>query len=415
MQPERPKIRIKTPEERSKEARQIAQACGKKAINAIDSKNSEASLSEKFNIDPHEYPIFSQQAGNREDKDTKKIERRTLNINETLGLMVGATAATIAVMTGEKKGVPKTDHVIYLDKSARPVSWLVDDFWSSFTDAPKPETSYLAIDRRPWFERVGINLIGHEEIELPDGSKRPANGSDFWEYFEKVPEDEKKDWLARIRALYIEGGIESEDPDKIMNTPTVLDDKNLLVIDEVSRSGATLDIATGLMKRAIPELASVNGHVFWNDIFTKNGTDTQMGATPVWYPQDASDWRGRGVKDIDERWYERRYQENPSNKALAEYYGAFVLGVPLRNKEEEPGQLSWKLRAEITKMRNDYEDGRILPDIPFIDEEVGDIADKMMTRLEGMGVKFIQNDQAFDVPNSYASLKKQRNKKPRQF
>lgn len=378
-------------------------------------EGSQKPLSERFNIDPDEYPIFSQQAGNRENEDTGVMENRTLNINETLGLMVGQTAKAIAVITGEKKGIPRADHVIYLDKSARPVSWLVDEFWPDFTDALKPETTYLAIDRRPWFERVGISLVGHEEIKEPNGDMRPANGRDFWEHFEKIPEDQKKDWLARIRGLYIKDGITSEDPDEIMNTPTILDNKNLLIVDEVSRSGATLDIATGLMKRAIPELGSVNGYVFWDDNFSVTDAGIQMGSTPVWYPQDPTDWRGRGVRDIDPSWYENRYQENHSNRALAERYGAFVLGIPLTDKKEEPGELSWKLRAEMIKMHDDYEDGRILPSLPLVDNNIGDVADRVMERLEDMGVKFLPSDQALKSPDSYLSLMKQRNKKPRQF
>ena len=89
-----------------------------------------------FTVDPKNYPIFSRQAGNREDFD-KKIKSRTLSINETLGLMAGRTAETVAMLSGDVPGVPKADHVIYLDKSARPVSWLVNEFWEDFTNEEK--------------------------------------------------------------------------------------------------------------------------------------------------------------------------------------------------------------------------------------------------------------------------------------
>lgn len=369
----------------------------------------DASEKPAFNVDPEDFPIFSQQAGLREDEYTGKMENRTLNINETLGLMVGQTAKTIAAIQGEKNGIPKIDHVIYLDKSARPVSWLVDDFWDDFADTPAPEKSYLAIDRRPWFDMVGIELVGHEEIRDPDGTLRPAKGSDFWKAYENVPEEKKKEWSARIRALYIEGGIDSEDPDVIMSTPTVLDGKNLLIIDEVSRSGSTIEIAVGLLKRAIPELASVNGHVFWNDGFSIRDGETQMGNAPVWYPKDPSDWRGRGVRDIDPSWYEAKYRSNPSKMARAERYGAFVLGVPLVNREEEPGELSWKLREEMRKMHQAYEAGKILPNLPASAETV---LDKMIEKLESFGVEFVPASEAAKNPNSYSALAKKRDQKP---
>ena len=56
---------------------------------------------------------------------------------------------------------------------------------------------------------------------------------------------------------------EEFDPEVIMNTPTGLEGKNITIIDEVSRSGSTLEIAKLLVSQAIPEAASVNGCTFW--------------------------------------------------------------------------------------------------------------------------------------------------------
>jgi len=70
--------------------------------------------------------------------------------------------------------------------------------------------------------------------------------------------------LAAIRSLFIEGGIENEDPDEIMRTPTILDGKRLLIVDEVSRTGATLSIAEFLFRAAIPEASHVEGTYFWH-------------------------------------------------------------------------------------------------------------------------------------------------------
>lgn len=362
----------------------------------------EVPLEERFDVSPKEYPIFSKQSGNRLDLNTGKYTNRTLNINETLGEMVSATAATIAMITGEKSGVPM-DHVIYLDKSARPVSWLVDDFWNDFTDKQEPGKSFLAIDRRIWLTRMGFELEGNEYIKDENGDSHVASPRDISE--ELFKKTISKEMLARIRALYIPGGIETEDPDKIFNTPTILDNKNILIIDEVSRSGSTLHIAKLLLKGAIPN-ANVNGHVFWYDQGQKTDSgETQMGSTPVWYPKDKNDWRGRGVKDINQAFYEQLYKDNPTPDNRARNYGSIVLGEPLVHPEDEPGQLSWHLREEIHKMHEDYEKGRILPTVPNLRLCPG----KLISTMRRWGVEFTPENK----PNAYTNLIAIRNKPPK--
>ncbi len=379
------------------------------SLNAT--KNGEQTLADRFKVDPNNYQIFSRQAGYRTDKITGKLESQTLSINETLGLMVGRTAELISKLTG-KDGHTAADHVIYLDKSARPVSWLVDEFWDDFTNARKPESTYLAIDRVYWLKAVGIDIDSHQYFINASGEKQLARGSDFWKEFDALPKERQQEYLARIRALYIEGGIANENVAEIMNTPTVLDKKNLVIVDEVSRSGTTQEIAVGLLKRAIPELNSVRGVVFWQDQFkitdAKKG-EIQMGNAPVWYPHDLNDWRGRGVKDINPAFYENQYKKNPNNKTRAEKFGSIVLGEPLLDRNDEPGQPSWKLREEIERMRDDYDSGHILPTLfNGINE---DIADVMIDRLEGLGVEFVPPEQAKGNQNALSNLLAERDKR----
>ena len=372
----------------------------------------------RFRVDKKDYSIFSQQEGCIVDEATGKESIGVLNIDETLGLMVGRTADLIATITGESMSdIPKIDNVIYLDKSARPVSWLVNEFWDDFTDEKRPETDYLAIDRRMWFRKVGIMLEGNEEMRDPDGTLRVAKADDFIEYFERMPEKTQKDWLARIRCLFIEGGIEDEDPSKILSTPTLLNNKNLLIVDEVSRSGSTLGIAKFLMKQAVPELASVNGYVFWHDRGKQVDGETQMGQAPVWYRHGGdNDWVGRGVKDIDPGYYRTKYIEQPDGNARAQNYGSFVLGVPMtdEDKEKEPGQASKKLETEIKRMRADYDKGYILPNLPT-NAPLSDAMERIMNKLEGLGVVFGANGAASKSPNNYLKLMKIRDsyEKPR--
>lgn len=63
--------------------------------------------------------------------------------------------------------------------------------------------------------------------------------------------------LAELRALYIDGGIDVEDVEWVMGQPTLLDGKRVLIVDEVSRTGATLNIATHLFKLAFPNAKEI--------------------------------------------------------------------------------------------------------------------------------------------------------------
>lgn len=105
--------------------------------------------------------------------------------------------------------------------------------WKSFAaidnngkQAKRPRHTYVNIDRSPWFRKVGI--------DVSDDGRQKSNGelatySDFISHKDNLTNMH----LAAIRSLFIEGGIETEDPDEIMNTPTILDGKRLLIVDEV--------------------------------------------------------------------------------------------------------------------------------------------------------------------------------------
>lgn len=378
-----------------------------------DSDKIEEALEEtpetRFKVDPKEFDIFSRQGEYKLLPGAKKYSKEPVGIDETLGRMVGATAATVATLVGENGDIPAADHVIYLDKSARPVSWLVDEFWDEFTDKKRPEKSYLAIDRKSWFPRAGVELQADEYVEEPDGSRRVAEGRDF--DVNKIPEE----MIARIRALYIAGGIDSDETSeenvkKIMEAPTVLDGKKITIIDEVSRSGSTIEIAQQLLRRAFPK-AQVSGYVFWKPGTFKIETgEDQMMSSPAWYPHDKSDWRGRGVRDVDEKYYSDEYANDPTSENRARKFGAFVLGVPLVNKEDEPGQLSWKLAEDIRKMHEEYKKGHILPSFPS-DLGGGEVEDRLYEQVESWGVEFVPEKEAKGNSRAYITLASKRDGK----
>lgn len=356
----------------------------------------------RFHVDEKDFPVFSRQA--RLVPHGSELVSEELGIDETLGKMVGSTAETIEVLLGEHdKKIPRADHVIYLDKSARPVSWLVDEFWEEFTNEERPQKTFLAIDRRSWLKPpyTGSKIDGQEYIEEASGAKKVATLSDF--HIERVPIDV----LAGIHGLYVEGGIpEGATPEEIMEMPTVLDDKNVTIIDEVSRSGATLGIARQLITAAIPKTKSVNGHVFWRPGLIQRGGEPQMDSSPVWYPADSSDVTGRGVLDINEHYYQNLYLDERTDKNRALMKGAFVLGQPLLNPEEERGQKSLKLYTEIKRMHEEYKAGHILPNMTS--EPESSVSEHLFEKLESYGVEFVPEEPGKKNPRAYQELCKKR-------
>ena len=97
---------------------------------------------------------------------------------ETVHAYLEKARRTIEDLAGESGKLPETDVAIYLDKSARPVSWFVNELWEDFTDKPKPQTEHLAIDRRIWFRHFYIDIDRNEYIEEEEG-KRLAGWRDL--------------------------------------------------------------------------------------------------------------------------------------------------------------------------------------------------------------------------------------------
>lgn len=349
-----------------------------------------ADPAKRFHVNPADFPIFSEQA----ERGIKWGERaEVLPLDETMGRFVKSTADCIAVLTGEDPKTPAADHVIYLDKSARPVSWLNNVFWDAFTDKPRPKHSYLAIDRMEWFARTDTPVDANGYIkDANDETSHVAHFEDF------RAENVTREDIARIRALYIPGGIEDEDVDKIMSTPTGLEGKNITIVDEVGRSGSTLNIAKYLVSLAIPEAASVNGYTYWKTgVQTGPNGEHQMCSVPVWY--DAASRVGRGIGDVNEAFFAARYEDNPNPKTRAQKFGSIVLGEFV-DLSEEPGNKSRQLATEIKLMRKEWDDGHIIMPRPeYYDTE------KWADRLESQGIVFMP-EQPNMPKNAYVRVKK---------
>ncbi len=348
---------------------------------------------ERFRVNEDDYPIFQNQY--ELNNNNQSNERIYWNIDKTVGEHIKSTADLIATMDGTSMEYEmnqervKPDHVIYLDKSARPVSWLVNTFWNDFSEEKRPEHSYLNIDRLTWFRRAGVDVDANGYIRNSDGSQRIAMPKDF--HIEDVsPED-----FARIRSLYLPNGIENEDVEEIMRMPSLLDGKNVLIVDEVKRSGSTNKIASDLIKAAFPEVASVNTAYYWDSgtKILKSG-EAQMLSIPVWYDSKSS--LGRGIGDIDPEYFRKRHEKFQTPRTRAQNFGSIVLGAYV-NLNEEKGQLSRELMREIQQMHQDYQDGKILVRVPKNYDD-----DRAEEFIESQGLRLLpQSDKS---PDNYIKV-----------
>lgn len=305
-------------------------------------------------LNPSEFPKLREQ----KECDVKgNVVYR--NIDYIASEYIGWTANMI-------QEIDDADLVVYLDKSGRPVSWLVNEFWEEFTDKSRPAEAFLAIDRYEWFKKIDRPLTPeYSLVEEPDGSRHKAHFSDFKSSVNKLP----RDTFAKIRALFIPGGVESEDVDEIMNTPTGLESKKIVIVDEVENSGSTSDIAHWLLRQAIPE-ADIEDpedrnhkRIFFVHLprYHKDGTDDgelQMNETPVWYdPKKYKDESGRGVLDLNEGYFLNEYEKNPNNFTRAQKMGGIVLGEPL-DIDKEPRRRSLMLQKDIRRLHQKFRLGQ---------------------------------------------------------
>lgn len=385
----------------------------------LEAEKTPEQIAESFQVNEKDYPIFSKQqargfdCAKASDKSAKPDEMYDQNINETLGRYVRDTADLIAKITGsgeDKESKEPYDHVVYLDKSGRPVAWLVGAFWDEFapenpeTKEPvkQPGQSFIAIDRQRWFNLSNTDILPGEHIRRPDDSVVLATFDDF------NADGVDPEYFAKLRSLYLKDGITgNETPEEIMHTPSTLDGKRVLIVDEVKRSGATLDIAEWLFKNAFPDTKFDQAY-FWNrsekDVKDSKGnvTDVIVGSIPIWYNHTNE---GRGVGDINPPFYDERaeqfieqHPDKDPGRVKAQAYGSEFLGA-IADLDKETKHSSRALAQEIVKMADDYHAGKILMSTP-----VNYNIDKFIDHYENLGVIFAREGN--NAKNTYVNIKK---------
>ncbi len=281
------------------------------------------------------------------------LQKYVQHTDKIIGIADGSIAErNILDPVNPERSAQKPDTIIFLDKSGRPVADFVSGLWEQFAKegTVMPDFEFLNIDRVNWFMDQGFKREEAETIRGP---------LDF--DIDKVSEED----IARIRALFTIGDLSEENwQEQVMNQPTTLDGKNILIIDEVRSQGGTLSIATQLLRRAIPE-STVSGEYFWETSYTQMAdSKNKADSVPVWYSKENP--MGRGIGDISKTYYEAQYEREPSQENLRRKIGWSVLSAPHFTTDENGEIIHTEdrryktLLQDIAYLSYAVADGRIL-------------------------------------------------------
>jgi len=233
----------------------------------------------------------------------------------------------------DQKPLPfdKPDVVIYLDKSARPVSWFVRRFWSTMADknAVKPETKFI---------NINVDEPMFEHIEDSDGDDKTTIVYHFDQWTNNEKEGEYTNMLLAIRAVFHRGELsESNWKDEVMDDEkSYLANKNILLVDEVKCEGRQMRLVQQLLKLTFPH-TSVTGIYFWDSKFESvkdNPGKWQMHSVPAWF--ERKNVFGRGVAEKNPVYY----SGSPNIRMKK---GSFILSAPhLEVETQEDGKMVFK-------------------------------------------------------------------------
>lgn len=186
----------------------------------------------------------------------------------------------LSTLVDDLVGDPATrcDTLVFLDKSARPLAWMMRTFWDEIAPQereegsgtlktiPMPDMKFINIDRLQW--RADPNQ------EMTEGGIKEITPSD----------------IEGLRDIFKKGN------------KSLLDGKKIAIIDEQSESGDTLKIADRLFSQAFPA-SDIKTTAWINHPSTQDNSGTRdygIKEIPIWYPLKGTDKlaeeeRGRGV------------------------------------------------------------------------------------------------------------------------
>lgn len=241
---------------------------------------------------------------------------------------VHLTDDLISRLDGSDPAYPKPDFVVYLDKSARPVNWMVHSLWDTLAE----KDEYGNVPERP--QALFVNIDARRKINTSDNS------------------------IADLRALFT---VDDPQPGtETMSQASLLDGKEVLIVDEISVSGDTIKHADQLLSRAFPSAKFKT--LSWMDgrPKTAGGPETN---NPRWYERDSDRFRVvvENIDDDPERVEELRQQGERERRGFA-----WLAKLP---RSASPS--SRMLRQEINQLATDIQLGKLpyWPSMRRADEE----------------------------------------------
>src|SRR3989339_854782 len=201
----------------------------------------------------------------KRERSSKTSELQSVNFNilhntETRKLLYERTMDLAWIAKREKFGT-----IFFLDKSARPISWLFREIWKTqFPGQPLPDIRFLAVGRTSVLELLQSGFEDAQE-QLPTDFKNavPTSLMPFDERYGQAI-DNIPSKIKEIHRLYA-GHLKSEP---------------ILVVDDYVSSGTTMMLSLGLLQRAFPHIERINAiHLFQEDVnriyrdITKNLTN----------------------------------------------------------------------------------------------------------------------------------------------
>jgi hypothetical protein len=259
----------------------------------------------------------------------------------------------------------RTDVAIFLDKSARPVAWMVNELWDQLRPhlpngeiLPRPKIKFLNIDKEQWED-----TIGRKETSGINADLLPQKAVDS------------------LRSIY--KSIEPNDSEE-----TMLSGKRVLIVDEVNVTGNTLEMAEKMLKRIFPDAKEIKGYHWMNGkiIVDQNSGVSLNSAQPPWYQRRES---GRLILNRDQ-------ELSLGAKSSRQKIGGLWLSRG-RNEAREPGMEIDKdgpdhegleLKADIKLLADDFRKGN-LPYVPssLWDDDTESIDSRISRMMNGMTVE----------------------------
>lgn len=182
----------------------------------------------------------------------------------------------------------------------------------------RPEFRFLNIDREQWVNTVDPDGNGRMDISKVDDTV-----------------------IRSLRSIFVESKYKQNGLTKEIDTaPVSLDNKTIMVVDEVLSSGRTMDIAQKMIRQAFPTSAVGGAH--WMSGVVQKGQARGNADLPIWYKEE--DEYGRGVGN----------RGDATSKNLTQRLGAPFLSRRFPEVDQKGMQL-----------RNEFHELATNPDVPI--------------------------------------------------